>query len=85
MPKRKTKTIKIKKDAFKDLNFKIDVPKDPKEYDDEIYCKVCGGCGYVDCCGVRDFLEKHVRGKTDCLNEGGFIEDIIMYLEDKSK
>jgi hypothetical protein len=49
---------------------------------DEIYCKICGGCGEVGCDGIATFLHKHVRGKTDCLYEESYIEDIIeMYKE----
>ena len=49
--------------------------------DDEIYCAECGTCGYVACCGIKSFLEHHVRGKTNCLNEDGMIDDIISYIE----
>jgi len=45
------------------------------------YCEVCGGCGCIGCCGIKRFLEKHVRGKTDCKNEDSFIEEIISYCE----
>lgn len=44
--------------------------------EEDIYCKVCGGCGEVGCDGIKSFLEKHVRGKTDCLYEDSFINDI---------
>jgi len=57
--------------------------KEPKlTEEDNPYCEVCGGCGYIGCCGIRGFLEKHVRGKTNCKNEDGFIQDIIDYCED---
>lgn len=49
--------------------------------EDEGYCKKCGTCGYIGCCGVRDFLDKHVKGKTDCPNEKLMIADIISYVE----
>lgn len=48
-----------------------------KEEDDSPYCKECGGCGEVGCDGIVSFLEKHVRGKTDCMYEESYIEDII--------
>lgn len=48
-----------------------------KDEDENPYCNKCGGCGFIGCCGVRDFLEKHVRGKTDCKLEGIFIDEII--------
>lgn len=51
--------------------------KELKEMEDSMYCPVCGGCGFIGCCGVKEFLEKHVRGKTDCRNEGLFIDEII--------
>jgi UDP-glucose 4-epimerase len=44
------------------------------------YCKVCGGCGYIGCCGIKRFLEKHVKGKTNCKHEEMFIEEIIDYI-----
>jgi len=48
---------------------------------DDCYCKVCGGCGYIGCDGVRGFLEKHVKGKTDCSEEATFIQEIIEYVD----
>ena len=54
-----------------------------KEDPDEVYCKTCKGCGYIGCDGVRAFLAKHVKGKTNCLNEESFIEEIISYVERK--
>lgn len=48
------------------------------------YCKECGGCGEVGCDGIVAFLNKHVRGKTNCLYEEAYIEDIIqMYKEQR--
>lgn len=49
--------------------------------ENEMYCPTCGGCGYIGCCGIKDFLEKHVKGKTNCLNEKAFIQEILMYCE----
>lgn len=49
--------------------------------DESPYCDVCRGCGYVECCGIVNFLEKHVRGKTNCKNEEIFIEEIIAMIE----
>lgn len=49
--------------------------------EDEFYCKECGGCGYIGCCGIRHFLEVHVKGKTSCLNEEAFIADIISHID----
>jgi len=60
--KKKTKLVKKKK-------VQRDDPVD-------MYCPVCGGCGFIGCCGVEEFLEKHVRGKTNCRHEGQFIDEI---------
>ena len=48
--------------------------------DESPYCKVCGGCGYIGCDGIEDFLEKHVKGKTNCSNEAQFISEIKNYI-----
>ena len=57
------------------------------DHDDDIrpenfYCKTCGGCGYIGCDGIRSFLEKHVKGKTNCSEESSFIAEIIEFVED---
>lgn len=52
---------------------------------DSYYCTDCGGCGYIDCDGVRMFLEKHVKGKTTCPVEASFIRDIIDRIENNDK
>lgn len=49
--------------------------------EEEIYCPECGGCGYIGCDGIKSFLETHVKGKTNCLNEAIFIDEIIEYFE----
>lgn len=49
---------------------------------ESMYCPKCGGCGYVGCCGIQQFLETHVRGKTDCTEEAGFIQEIIDAVRD---
>ena len=49
--------------------------------DIQVYCEHCGGCGYIGCDGISDFLEAHVEGKTNCLNEVQFIDDIKTYFE----
>lgn len=54
----------------------------PTEENFDPYCKKCGGCGYIGCCGIRNFIEKHVRGKTDCANEDVFLSEIIDTIED---
>lgn len=44
--------------------------------DENSYCPKCGGCGYVGCCGIKDFFDEHVRGKTDCPYEEIFLSEI---------
>jgi len=76
----------LKGDAsYVELETTLDIV--PKEHPsdggcDELYCKTCGGCGEVGCDGIATFLNKHVRGKTNCLYEESYIEDVIeMYKE----
>lgn len=45
------------------------------------YCNICGGCGFIGCDGIQNFLEKHVKGKTNCNQEALFIEEIKGYIE----
>lgn len=42
--------------------------KNVEEYESP-YCDVCGHCGYIDCCGIRNFIAEHIEGKTNCKNE----------------
>lgn len=49
------------------------------------YCDVCGTCGYIDCCGIRNFIDEHIKGKTNCKNEDGIIADLINLCEYKDK
>lgn len=53
-----------------------------EEIEEDIYCKGCNGCGYVGCDGIKSFLANHVKGKTDCLYEGSYIEDILEIYKD---
>ena len=41
------------------------------------YCEVCGTCGYIGCCGIRNFIEEHIEGKTNCKNEGIIINELV--------
>ena len=41
------------------------------------YCEVCGTCGYLGCCGIRNFIEEHIEGKTNCKNENIIIHELI--------
>jgi hypothetical protein len=45
-----------------------------------MYCPICGTCGFIGCCGIRNFLLKHVVGKTNCSNERQILNDLIMEL-----
>ena len=49
------------------------------------YCEVCGTCGYIGCCGIRNFIEEHVEGKTNCKNEGIIINELINLCEYKDE
>lgn len=51
--------------------------KVPVSNSESFYCPHCGGCGFIGCDGVQDFLEEHVRGKTNCRQEGLFIDQIV--------
>lgn len=54
---------------------------DESEVDDiQVYCEHCGGCGFIGCDGIVGFLKEHVLGKTNCLNEDMFINEIITYM-----
>ncbi len=48
-----------------------------KEKEIDMYCPICGTCGFIHCCGIRDFLLKHVKGKTNCSNESLVLNDLI--------
>ena len=56
--------------------------KEPKDEVEEIemYCKKCGTCGFIGCCGIVEFLKKHVKGKTDCSEEASILSEIITYI-----
>jgi hypothetical protein len=44
---------------------------------DNFYCPKCGHCGFIGCCGVRNFLKEHVLGKTNCQHERNILNEII--------
>lgn len=48
-----------------------------EEIDESPYCEVCGTCGCIDCCGIRNFIAEHIEGKTNCKNESWVIQDLI--------
>lgn len=56
-----------------------------KEETDSPYCEVCGHCGYIECCGIDTFIDKHIKGKTNCKNEEGIITDLINLCEYKDE
>lgn len=47
------------------------------EEDYNPYCEVCGTCGYIGCCGIRNFINEHIEGKTNCKNEEVIISELI--------
>ena len=49
------------------------------------YCEACGTCGYIGCCGIRNFIEEHIKGKTNCKNEDSIISDLISLCEYKDE
>ena len=42
-----------------------------REEDESPYCEVCGTCG------IRNFIEEHIEGKTNCKNEDIIINELI--------
>ena len=49
------------------------------------YCEVCGHCGYIECCGIVNFIEQHIKGKTNCKNEECVIDEIISICDYETK
>ena len=49
------------------------------------YCEVCGHCGEIGCCGIRNFIEEHIEGKTNCKNEAYIIQELIDLCDYKDK
>lgn len=49
------------------------------------YCEVCGTCGYIGCCGIRNFIDEHIKGKTNCKNEDLIISELIDLCEYKDE
>lgn len=48
-----------------------------------VYCPVCEHCGETGCCGFIGFLEKHVRGKTDCLYEDVILDELEKWIKEE--
>ena len=53
--------------------------------DESPYCDVCGTCGYIGCCGIRNFISEHIQGKTNCKNEDLIISELIDLCDYKDK
>lgn len=49
------------------------------------YCETCGTCGYIGCCGIRNFIDEHIKGKTNCKNEDIIINELIDLCEYKDE
>ena len=58
--------------------------KNAEEYESP-YCDVCGHCGYIGCCGIRNFIAEHIEGKTNCKNESLVIDELISLCEYKDE
>lgn len=56
-----------------------------KEEIESPYCEICGHCGEICCCGIRNFIDKHIEGKTNCKNEGWVISNLIDLCEYKDQ
>lgn len=73
-------------DKYEPSNYREDLLEILKEEENESpYCEICGTCGCIDCCGIRNFIEYHIEGKTNCKNEGWIITDLINLCEYKDK
>ena len=72
---RKRRILKLKalNKARGEQNMEDDIPSP--------YCEKCGHCGEIGCCGIKSFLEEHVRGKTDCRYEDEILEEIEVWFE----
>lgn len=51
--------------------------------EEPVYCPVCDHCGETGCCGFIGFLEKHVRGKTDCIYEDQILDDLEKWIKEE--
>ena len=52
-----------------------------KEMEENPYCEICGHCGEIDCCGIENFIDKHIKGKTNCKNEDWIVQELISLCE----
>lgn len=69
--------------CFKEIPEGYDLWNILYEEDESPYCEVCGHCGEIGCCGIKNFLSEHVEGKTNCKNEDVIIQEIIDLCEYK--
>ena len=56
-----------------------------EELEESPYCEICGHCGEIGCCGIRNFIKEHIEGKTNCKNEGFIINELIDLCDYKDK
>jgi hypothetical protein len=47
-----------------------------EDWKNPVYCKKCGTCGEVGCCGIDRFLREHIEGKTNCMYEESMVAEI---------
>ena len=81
-----TKVVSYESDEvhyFKEIPEGYDLWNILYEEDESPYCEVCGHCGEIGCCGIRNFLSEHVEAKTNCKNEDVIIQGIIDLCEYK--
>ena len=81
-----TKVVRYESDEvyyFKEIPEGYDLWNILYEEDESPYCEVCGHCGEIGCCGIKNFLSEHVEGKTNCKNEDVIIREIIDLCEYK--
>lgn len=60
-----------------DLEIQVDLLENP------IYCPICNHCGETGCCGFIEFLEKHVRNKTNCIYETRILDDLEEWIREE--
>lgn len=45
------------------------------------YCEICGHCGEIGCCGIENFINEHIKGKTECKNEDWIVQELLSLCE----
>lgn len=74
---------KIRKEDIMAKKIKINEYLEGEYYNP--YCETCGTCGYIGCCGIRNFIDEHIKGKTNCKNEDIIINELIDLCEYKDE